>query len=357
MSEILSQEQIDNLLGQKDMFGTGASTTNDSAGASDVKNYGALGKVFEIFNEQASTVISTILNKHVSCETISCAQTDVGAAPGAIETPALSLTIPFKNGLKGSLVCVLAKKDVAYLSDLMMMGDGTAAYCDDHKDAIVELMGQVMGSFTTALGGKLGESVGVDQLAATEFDFAAPPFPLDATDMATIKASLERGRECKVHFFIPAAMSLELMGKMAKASRPEETGAEMGDANILGAPGMSDISSMGQGRNADSGDSFVETSLSGHSLRTGAGHENIDMLLDVDLDVYIELGRTNLSIKRVLDLSPGSIVELDRMAGEPVDLLVNDKVVAKGEVVVVDENFGIRIVSLVSAEDRIKSLK
>jgi flagellar motor switch protein FliN/FliY len=69
------------------------------------------------------------------------------------------------------------------------------------------------------------------------------------------------------------------------------------------------------------------------------------------------LGRTNLSIKRVLELAPGSIVELDRMAGEPVDLLVNDKVVAKGEVVVVDENFGIRIVSLVSAEDRIKSLR
>jgi flagellar motor switch protein FliN/FliY len=81
------------------------------------------------------------------------------------------------------------------------------------------------------------------------------------------------------------------------------------------------------------------------------------MLLDVDLDVYIELGRANLSIKRILELSPGSIVELDRMAGEPVDLLVNEKVVAKGEVVVVDENFGIRIVSLVSAEDRIKSLK
>jgi flagellar motor switch protein FliN/FliY len=255
------------------------------------------------------------------------------------------------------LYCVLAKKDVAFLSDLMMMGDGTAAYTDDHKDAIIELIGQVMGSFTTALGGKFGEQLGVDQSTAAEFDFAAPPFPLDSTDMADIKVSLEGGGRCRLLFFVPDDLSAALMMKMAKAAQPEDAGREMGEGNVMAGSALTDLTSMGSGRNADSGDSFVETSLSGNSLRSGANHENIDMLLDVDLDVYIELGRTNLSIKRVLDLSPGSIVELDRMAGEPVDLLVNDKVVAKGEVVVVDENFGIRIVSLVSAEDRIKSLK
>ncbi len=88
-----------------------------------------------------------------------------------------------------------------------------------------------------------------------------------------------------------------------------------------------------------------------------APRENIEMLLDVDLDVTIELGRSLLSIKRILELAPGSIVELDRMAGEPVDLMVNNKVVARGEVVVIDESFGIRIVSLVSPEERIKSLR
>lgn len=103
--------------------------------------------------------------------------------------------------------------------------------------------------------------------------------------------------------------------------------------------------------------SFTEAPLSGETIRTSAPRENVDMLLDIELDVSIELGRTNLSIKRILEMGPGSIVELDRMAGEPVDLLVNNKVVAKGEVVVVDENFGIRIVSLVSPEERIKSLR
>jgi flagellar motor switch protein FliN/FliY len=90
---------------------------------------------------------------------------------------------------------------------------------------------------------------------------------------------------------------------------------------------------------------------------SGREQDNIELLLDVDLDVSIELGSSTLSIKRILDLAPGSIVELDRMAGEPVDLLVNSKAVAKGEVVVIDESFGIRILSLVSPEERIKSLR
>lgn len=84
--------------------------------------------------------------------------------------------------------------------------------------------------------------------------------------------------------------------------------------------------------------------------------QNIDLLMDVDLPVSIELGRTKLSIADILALGPGSVVELNKLAGEPVDLLVNNKAVAKGEVVVVDENFGLRITQLMTPEERLKSL-
>lgn len=94
---------------------------------------------------------------------------------------------------------------------------------------------------------------------------------------------------------------------------------------------------------------FPKTQLQGTS-------HNIDMLLDVTLPISIELGRTNMPIQDILNLGPGSIVELSKLAGEPVDLLVNNKMIARGEVVVVDENFGIRVTSMVSQEDRIKSL-
>nr|MBN2278329.1 flagellar motor switch protein FliN [candidate division Zixibacteria bacterium] len=83
---------------------------------------------------------------------------------------------------------------------------------------------------------------------------------------------------------------------------------------------------------------------------------NIDLLMDVDLPVSIELGRTRMRISDILALGPGSIVELDKLVGEPVDLLVNKKCVARGEVVVVEESFGLRITQLVSPEERLKNL-
>ena len=83
---------------------------------------------------------------------------------------------------------------------------------------------------------------------------------------------------------------------------------------------------------------------------------NIDLLMDVDLPVAIELGRTKLSISDILALGPGSVVELNKLAGEPVDLLVNNKVVARGEVVVIDESFGLRITQLMTPEERLRQL-
>lgn len=92
------------------------------------------------------------------------------------------------------------------------------------------------------------------------------------------------------------------------------------------------------------------------SAGTDSFHNNIDLLLDVKMPVAIELGRTELPIAELLALGPGSVIELNKLAGEPVDLLVNSKIIARGEVVVVDENFGVRVTSLLSPEERIKSL-
>ena len=84
---------------------------------------------------------------------------------------------------------------------------------------------------------------------------------------------------------------------------------------------------------------------------------NIDIILDVPLDISVELGKTKKSIKEILELGPGSIVQLDRLAGEPVDLLVNGKLIAKGEVVVIDESYGIRISAIISPMDRMTKLQ
>ncbi len=92
------------------------------------------------------------------------------------------------------------------------------------------------------------------------------------------------------------------------------------------------------------------------SASEGRAQGNIDLLMDVKMPIAIELGRTEMPISEILTLGPGSVVELDKLAGEPVDLLVNGKIVARGEVVVVDENFGVRITMLMSPQERLKSL-
>ena len=84
---------------------------------------------------------------------------------------------------------------------------------------------------------------------------------------------------------------------------------------------------------------------------------NIGLILDVPLEITVELGRTRKSIKEVLELTNGSIIELDRLAGEPVDIMVNGKYLAKGEVVVIDENFGVRITDIASPAERAANLR
>ena len=89
---------------------------------------------------------------------------------------------------------------------------------------------------------------------------------------------------------------------------------------------------------------------------TGYGNSRIDLVADIPVRVTVELGRTRKNISDILNMTPGSVIELDKMAGEPVDILVNGKAVAKGEVVVIDENFGVRITEIVSSAGRVHSL-
>lgn len=83
----------------------------------------------------------------------------------------------------------------------------------------------------------------------------------------------------------------------------------------------------------------------------------LDLILDVELQVTVELGRTSMQVRDVLELGPGSVVELQKLAGEPVELIVNNKLIARGEVVVIDENFGVRITEIVSQSERVSSLR
>ena len=88
----------------------------------------------------------------------------------------------------------------------------------------------------------------------------------------------------------------------------------------------------------------------------GSQHGNINLLMDVNMELTVELGRTKKSIKDILGMGEGTVIELDKLAGEPVDVLVNGQLIAKGEVVVIDENFGVRVTEIINPLDRIRDL-
>jgi len=355
MSELLSQDQLDALLGQdSDAMSAQAIGGDEGVDEGPKKDYDALASAVNFFNEKAGAVIQNVLNRKVSLAVTECTAIDAVKMKGAIQSPAVMVSVTFEGAMEGTLCLVMATKTAAMLADLMLMGDGKAEYNDDHKDALGELCNQIIGAYTTAVAEKAGGPVTGGNIAVQDFDIGQPPIPLQNCEMALITLKIEGQEDAAIGMIVPDILSGTLMSKFGEAGGGDATaGGEEKGVGLSGAE-LDDLSKVA----SDFGEGGHEA-FKGQIGEGGvtAGNKSVEMLLDIDLDVSIELGRANLSIKRILELSPGSIVELDRMAGEPVDLLVNDKVVAKGEVVVVDENFGIRIVSLVSPEERIKSLR
>ncbi|MBD3217188.1 MAG: flagellar motor switch protein FliN [candidate division Zixibacteria bacterium] len=139
----------------------------------------------------------------------------------------------------------------------------------------------------------------------------------------------------------------QMLAELEKLESEEEAGGEAGAGQAMDTGAEEEVE---QDVQRPEFPSFGQTT-------SASEQKNLDLLLDVNLPISIELGRTSMKIKEILSLGPGSVVELKKLAGEPVDLLVNNKIVAKGEVVVVDENFGLRITSLLSPEERLRSLE
>ena len=112
-------------------------------------------------------------------------------------------------------------------------------------------------------------------------------------------------------------------------------------------------------QSGDSASDFQQVSAQrlDESKSLGSGEVKLDVILDIPVSIAMEIGRTQLSIRNLLQLNQGSVVELDRLAGEPMDVLVNGTLVAHGEVVVVNEKFGIRLTDVISPSDRIKNLR
>ncbi len=343
--EMLSQDQIDALSNGAELGDLGGPAADAGQGAAADVTW--IAKAFELLAEQATTVLTTVVGKEVRLSCDDCAPASVDAVRSQQGKNHLLLGLQFNKGFAGALFFLVSKKDTAVLADLMMMGDGNAEYEEDHKDAIGELFNQIMGAASTAFGVQYSMECGVTPATVATFDPEAAPMNLAECTAVKMGLKMQGVADSSMLFLVPADLAKAISEKASSAAQPEPAPAAETGPQPAGQAAAS-------ANTAQFANFSQPMAMSSHSSATPG---NINMLLDIQLQVAIELGRTEMSIKRILELGPGAIIELDRMAGEPVDLLVNGKVVAKGEVVVVDENFGIRVVSLVSPEERLKSLK
>ena len=325
----------DGPLSQADIDALTAGLLGGDAGGGGGFKPEAIRDAVEAILDQGTTVIGTLLNKAIvlSCREIREASL-AGMADG-FAGESLLMRMGFEQGFGGELGLLFRKETAALLANLMVGGDSSAEFKDEDMDALNELGNQFMGSVCTALGSRYHVSLSTSQAHSALFDGNEPPFTMDGSALIEVELSIEGAESASMRMILSEALVASLGGQGAGGGH----GSSREDHDSLGM-----LSTQG-----GFGDSMAQG--------LAESPPNVQMLLDINLNVTIELGRTRLSIRKVLELGPGSIIELDRLAGEPVDLLVNDKVVAKGEVVVVDEYFGIRIISLVSPEERIKQLK
>lgn len=332
---ILSQADIDALL-NSGLVGSGSAAATSGFHAESIR--GAV----DLIADQMGIVIGTLVNSSV---TVAVGEIRSGEDDAAfVQWPegSLALVAGFEQGFSGELALVAPREMVALLSEAMVGGDLESGFKDDHLDAFKELGNQILGAVSTALGQRYEVALAATQARISPFSPDSPPFDLHGAAAIELRISLgdrERG-SMRLLLSQPLVMAFtEHSEESASAPPPPRSSAPS-------AP-MSEVENVARSN-------VFDKSLAMPAL---VQSPNIELLLDIPLNVTIELGRSRLSIRKVLELGPGSIVELDRLAGEPVDLLVNDKVVARGEVVVVDEYFGIRVLSLISPEERIKQLR
>ncbi|GGL44045.1 flagellar motor switch phosphatase FliY [Sporolactobacillus putidus] len=398
----LSQEEIDALLGHQS--GTDKKKEQETAAKIDdlsETEEDVLGEIGNISFGSAATALSTILNQKVEITTPEVRLVDRNNLSEEFPVPHVSVLVNYTEGFQGSCMLVIQTEDASVIADLMMGGDGIHPTSDINEmemSAVQEAMNQMMGSSSTALSTVFNRRIDISPPDLRLMDIKTHQgieyIPEDGR-MFEISFSLKIGSLVDSHIMqlVPIPFGKQLVStllsetgsvvnetmvkqteKINPENRSEETAAATDQTSAI--PSLQEPEPRKAQEN--SGVSF-ESNGSNERSNHAANHKdvqpvefsdfgqepplsgkpvprNLELLMDIPLDVSVELGHTQKTVKEVLELGPGSIIELDKLAGEPIDILVNQKYVAKGEVVVVDENFGIRITEIQNHLDRIKDL-
>lgn len=353
----------------------------------------ALGEIGNISMGSAATTLSVLLGHKVSITTPNVAVATMSIIKEHYPLPYLIVEVGYTTGIDGNNVLAIQAHDAAIIADLMMGGDGTnpdANIGEIAMSAVGEAMNQMMGTVATSLSTMFNKKIDISPPKVNLIDLGTEEKVTEIVgqDEPVVRVSFRMEVDglidSEIMQILPVHVAKEmvesLMGGGAAAEEPAPAPAPQPAAPAPQpaptpapqpmappAPQPMAASAPQQAPPVYAPPQYAQPVASAPvqpvqftPLASGpvpVNDANIGLILDVPLQITVELGRTSKSIKDILELTNGSIVELDRLAGEPVDIMVNGKYLAKGEVVVIDENFGVRITDIASPAERAAKLQ
>lgn len=395
---MLSQEEIDALLR--------GSVTPEPPAEEPVEMFSdmekdAIGEIANISMGTAATTLSQLLGKKVEITTPKVDITDAQQIRKDYPIPSVIVDVKYKVGIEGSNFLILSQRDGSVIVDLMMGGDGknpTSELSELQISGISEAMNQMMGSAATSMSTMFNSMVDITppQLVLNDLgnessgtgDFLTMDEPVVRISFRMVVEDVIDSILIQV---VPIDVAKGMVGKLmgsisAPAPKPAAPPQAQPQVQIHPEPqpmAQSAISSTpppqnsqpsmqpmyGQAYGAPTGGyavppqpNYPPTSVQPaqfaplRATNINVSQDNLGLILDVPLQVSVELGKAKKTIKEILELGPGSVIELDRLAGEPVDMIVNGKLVAKCEVVVINETFGIRITDIIQPNERMAAI-
>jgi len=332
----------------------------------------AIGEIANISMGTAATALHTLINRKVTITTPDVSVTTLLDVSKQYPIPFVAVDVAYKEGLEGSNLLIVNELDVKIITDLMMGGDGTntgTELTDMHLSAISEAMNQMIGSSCTSMSSVFNKMINIGPPRAYRINLAKDIYDTNFDlDDKVVKIRFNLIVSDLINSFIMQFIPINFAKNMIEQLLGNQESTEDHSYAKQQSNRSDRVDSFGEAnaelRNQNP-KSEVQNQVNVHpvtfkefeeNVSSSQSKENIDLILDVPLQISVELGKVRKLIRDILELNLGSIIELDKMAGEPVDILVNGKTIAKGEVVVIEDSFGVRITDILSPEKRVLKL-
>lgn len=351
----LSQDEIDALLqGTGGMDFGGAAESADTGGISDAERQAFFATIKETLGSQKSN-FSMLVTRNASVEATAAEVVTREALLSRLEDEIVEIGLDFSDGVEGRHLYLMDSVSAIRIASPMMGQDGVELD-DAAVNALQEAFSQVSGPVITQLGDKSGQNIMTDAPVGRVAGKQDISFPQGSFLAVSYRFTVEGEQPAQITEVYDAAIVRAVAGKAQSGGAAQTAGPFGGAADAFGSMGGG---APQQGMAAQSSGSPAVQAVQFPNLHqqvTQTEQGNISLLMDVYMEMTVELGRTKKLIKEILGMGEGTIIELDKLAGEPVDILVNHKLIAKGEVVVIDENFGVRVTEIVSPMERVSNM-